>query len=90
MFIKYVNLLNYNNYELEYYKKVIKSHFYIIKEMIFQEILFDISLYDENNVLKFSQSYSEEGNCFDMKIIHANIKNRHLIKIEYLAIKNMR
>lgn len=83
IFNKYVKLSNLENYGLEYYKKAIKSHFYIIKEIIFQTILFDIPLYDENHILKFSHSYSAEGDCFDMKIIHASIKNRHIIKINY-------
>ena len=83
IFIKYVRLSNFGNNDSEYYKKAIKSHFYIIKEIIFQTILFDIPLYDENNVLKFSQSYSAEGNCFDIKLIHASIKDIHIIKIDY-------
>lgn len=84
IFNKYNRLSNFENYESEYYKKAIKSHFYIIKEIIFQKILFDIPLYDENNILKFSQSYSAEGNCFDIKLIHASIKDIHIIKIDYM------
>ncbi len=87
IFKKYVRLSNFENYDLEYYKKAIKSHFYIIKEIIFQAILFDIPLYDENNVLKFSKSYSAEGNCFDIKLVHASIKDMHIIKIDYMNNK---
>lgn len=87
IFKKYIRLSNFENYDLEYYKKAIKSHFYIIKEIIFQAILFDIPLYDENNVLKFSQSYSAEGNCFDIKLVHASIKDMHIIKIDYMNNK---
>lgn len=80
----------FNNHDnlnegLEYYKKSIKSYFYIIKETIFEIILFDdIPLYDENNILKFTESYSAEGDCFDIKIIHGNIKDRYIIKINHM------
>ena len=84
IFSRYTNLSNLESYESEYYKKAIKSHFYIIKEIIFQTILFDIPLYDANNVLKFSQSNSVEGNYFDIKLIHASIKDIHIIKIDYM------
>lgn len=84
IFNNYIKISDFDEYEAEYYKKAIKSHFYIIKEIIFEVILFDdISLYDENNVLKFFESNSAEGDCFDIKIIHASIKGRNIIKIEY-------
>ena len=80
IFNRYIELFNFDESRLEEYKKAIKSHFYVIKEIIFEVILLDdISVYDENNILNFSESYSAEGNCFDMKIIHASIKNRYII-----------
>lgn len=83
IFKRYIKLLNHDEKESEYYKKSIKSHFYIIKELIFEMILFDdIPIYDENNILNFSQSQSAEGDWFDIKIINAIIKNRHIIKID--------
>jgi len=82
IFNKYIKLSNMDETELEYYKKAIKSHFYMIKEMIFQVIICeDIYVYDENNILKFSESYSGEGNCFDMKIINASTNDNPIIKI---------
>ena len=85
IFNRYIQLSNFDEYEAEYYKKAIKAHFYVIKEMIFEVILFDdISIYNENNILKFSESTSAEGNCFDIKIINASIKDRHIIKIDYI------
>lgn len=81
---KYVELLKWDD-ESEYYKKAIKSYFYIIKEIIFEVILFDnLSTFDENNILKFSGSDSLAwGDCFDIKMIHASIKGRHIFKIDY-------
>ncbi len=85
IFNRYIEFSNFDESRSEEYKKVIKSHFYVIKEIIFEVILFDdISIYDENNILKFSESYSAEGDCFDMKIIHASIKNRYIIKLDYM------
>lgn len=85
IFDRYIKLSNFDASQSEEYKKAIKSHFYVIKEIIFEVILFDdISIYNENNILKFSESYSAEGNCFDMKIIHASIKNRYIIKLDYM------
>ena len=83
IFNMYIHLSNFDEYESECYKKAIKSHFYIIKEIIFEIILFDdIPIYDENNILNFSESHSTEGDCFDIKIIHSIIKDRHIIKID--------
>lgn len=81
---RYIYLSDFDEYESEYYKKAIKSCFYIIKEIIFEIILFDeISLYDENYILKFSGSNSlAEGDCFDIKMIHASIKDINIIKID--------
>ena len=83
-FNRHSYLSDFDEYESEYYKKAIKSCFYIIKEIIFEIILFDeISLYDENNILKFSESNSlSEGDCFDIKMIHASIKDINIIKID--------
>lgn len=83
IFKRYVKLSSSDEKESEYYKKAIKSHFYIIKELIFEMILFDdIPIYDENNILNFSQSQSAEGNWFDIKMINAIIKDRYIIKID--------
>ena len=86
IFMKYIKLSNLDESESEYYKKAIKSHFYIIKEIIFEVVLFDdIPTYDENTILKFSGSNSlASGDCFDIKIINASIKDRHIIKIDYV------
>lgn len=87
-FKEYIRLSNFEDNESKYYKKAIKAYFYIIKEIIFELILYDeICTYDEKNFLKFIQSNSPEGNCFDMKIIHANIKNKHIMKINYNNVK---
>ena len=82
---KYVELSKLDDDESEYYKKAIKSYFYILKEIIFEVILFDkISIYGENNVLKFLGSKSlAAGDCFDIKMIHARINDRGIIKIDY-------
>ena len=82
---KYVELSKLDDDESEYYKNAIKSYFYILKEIIFEVILFDkISIYDEENVLKFFESNSLiSGDNFDIKMIHASINNMHIIKIDY-------
>lgn len=82
---KYVELSKLDDDESEYYKKAIKSYFYIIKEIIFEVILFDkISIYGEDNVLKFFESNSLiSGDNFDIKMIHASINDMHIIKIDY-------
>lgn len=85
VFNRHVNLSGFDESESEYYKKAICSCFYIIKEILFEIILFDeIALYDENNILKFSESNSlAEGDCFDIKMIHASIKDINIIKIDF-------
>ena len=82
---KYVELSKLDDDESEYYKNAIKSYFYILKEIIFEVILFDkISIYDEDNVLKFFESNSLiSGDNFDIKMIHASINNMHIIQIDY-------
>ena len=82
---KYVELSKLDDDESEYYKNALKSYFYILKEIIFEVILFDkISIYDEYNVLKFFESNSLiSGDNFDIKMIHASINNMHIIKIDY-------
>ena len=89
IFNNYINLSKINDSESEYYIKAIKSHFYIIKQIIFEIILHgDIQVYDENNILKFFESISAEGKIFDMKLIHASIKNKNIIKIDYEDSQN--
>lgn len=85
IFEKFDQKCHLDDDESEYYKNAIKSYFYILKEIIFEVILFDkISIYYEENVLKFFESNSLiSGDNFDIKMIHASINNMHIIKIDY-------
>ena len=81
-FKKFIELSKSKNEEFEYYEKALKSYFYIVKEIIFEIILFNkIVEIDRNNILKLKESNSAEGSLFDIKLIDCSIKNFRIVKI---------